>query len=109
MSKEGNNHKKEAPKASTFVANEVENSSALQLCYAWGQVRDQEALILFYLHSTHNFISIELAQRLGILIDKLGPALVAQGAFKGQEGPVTPLIGKLRLHVQGYLDQRSSM
>ena len=27
------------------------------------------------------------------------------GAFKGQQVPVTPLIGKLCLHVQGYVDQ----
>ena len=41
---------------------------------------------------------------MGISTAKQGPALAAQGAFKGQEVPVTPLIGKLRLHVQGYLD-----
>ena len=35
----------------------------------------------------------------------MGPALDAMGAFKGQQVPVTPLIGKLRLHVQGYVDQ----
>ena len=41
---------------------------------------------------------------MGISTDELGPALEACGAFKGQEVPVTPLIGKLRLHVQGYTD-----
>ncbi|MCO5573570.1 hypothetical protein L7F22_027342 [Adiantum nelumboides] len=34
-----------------------------------------------------------------------GTALEASGAFKGQHVPVTPLIGKLRAHVQGYVDQ----
>ena len=29
----------------------------------------------------------------------------ADGAFKGQEVSVTPLIGKLRLHVQSYVDK----
>ena len=33
---------------------------------------------------------------------ELGLELEQHGAFKGQEVPVTPLIGKLRLHVQGY-------
>ena len=59
------------------VANEVEDPNASRLCYAWGRVRDQEALILFDPGSTHNFISIELAQRLGISSDELGPALAA--------------------------------
>ena len=33
--------------------------------------------------STHNFISVELAQRLGISIEEMGPSLEAMGAFKG--------------------------
>ena len=35
----------------------------------------------------------------------MGPTLNVDGAFKGQEVPVTPLIGKLRIHMQGYVDQ----
>ncbi|MCO5588831.1 hypothetical protein L7F22_042791 [Adiantum nelumboides] len=35
----------------------------------------------------------------------MGDAMKADGAFKGQEVSVTPLIGKLRLHVQGYVDK----
>ena len=35
----------------------------------------------------------------------MGLALEARGAFKGQQVPVTPLIGKLRIHVQDYVDQ----
>ena len=42
--------------------------------------------------------------KMGITTQELGPALEAHGAFKGQEVPVTPLIGKLRLHVQDYSD-----
>ncbi|MCO5570274.1 hypothetical protein L7F22_023993 [Adiantum nelumboides] len=57
------------------------------------------------LRSIHNFISIELAQKLGIQTEEMGTALEASGAFKGQYVPVTPLIGKLRVHVQGYVDQ----
>lgn len=88
----GNNHKKEALEALVVVSNKIEDPKASHLCYAWGRVRDQEALVLFYPGSAHNFIFIELAQKLGILTDKLGPALAMQGAFKGQEGSVTPLI-----------------
>ena len=29
----------------------------------------------------------------------------ASGAFKGQEVAITPLIGKLRIHIQSYVDQ----
>ena len=56
--------------------------------------------------STHNFISVDLAMRMGISTEELGPALEAHGAFKGQEVPVTPLADKLRLHVQDYMDNK---
>lgn len=55
------NSKKEAPKALAIASNLVDDLVALQLCYAWRRVRDQEALILFDLGSTHIFISRELA------------------------------------------------
>ena len=35
----------------------------------------------------------------------MGDNLNAEGAFKGQKVPITPLIGKLRLHIQGYVDK----
>ena len=35
----------------------------------------------------------------------MGPTLNDDGAFEGQEVPITPLIGKLRIHMQGYVDQ----
>ena len=76
-----------------------------QLCYAWDKVRDQSSLILFDPRSTHNFIFVELAQNLGIRIEELGPALEVRGTFKRQQVPVTPLIGKLCIHVQDYVDQ----
>ena len=37
-----------------------------QLFYSWGKVREHDALILFDPGSIHNFISVELATRLGI-------------------------------------------
>lgn len=37
----------------------------------------------------------------------MGLALEPMGAFKGQQISVTPLIGNLRFHVQGYVDQEN--
>ncbi|WP_165349248.1 retropepsin-like aspartic protease, partial [Enterobacter cloacae complex sp. 4DZ1-17B1] len=75
------------------------------LCHAWGKVREHDAFILFDPGSTHNFISMELATKLGIQSYEMGDVLPADSAFKGQEASVTPLIEKLRLHVQGYVDK----
>ena len=59
------------------------------LC-AWGKIRDQDAFILFDPGANnHNFISIELAQRLGITMEDLGPLLDASGSFTGLEVPAT--------------------
>ncbi|MCO5614642.1 hypothetical protein L7F22_068926 [Adiantum nelumboides] len=55
--------------------------------------------------STHNFISHELAAKLGIQEFEMGDAMKVDGAFIGQDASVTPLIGKLRLHIQGYVDK----
>ena len=75
------------------------------LAYGWGKVRDQDALFLFDPGSTHNFISSELAIKLGVQDFEMGEAMPADGAFKGQEVPVTSLIGKLRFHIQNYVDK----
>ncbi|MCO5609381.1 hypothetical protein L7F22_063607 [Adiantum nelumboides] len=75
------------------------------LSYAWGKVREHDAFILFDPGSTHNFISHELAAKLGIQEFEMGDAMKADGAFIGQDASVTPLIGKLRLHIQGYVDK----
>ncbi|MCO5568549.1 hypothetical protein L7F22_022248 [Adiantum nelumboides] len=37
---------------------------------------------------------------------EMGDAMKADGAFIGQDVYVTPLIGKLRLHIQGYVDKQ---
>ena len=70
-----------------------------------GKVREHDALILFDPGSTHNFISHELATKLGIHDFEMGESMSANAAFKGHEVLVTPLIGKLRLHVQSYVDK----
>ncbi|MCO5573363.1 hypothetical protein L7F22_027132 [Adiantum nelumboides] len=36
---------------------------------------------------------------------EMGDAMKADGAFIGQDASDTPLIGKLRLHIQGYVDK----
>ncbi|MCO5569291.1 hypothetical protein L7F22_023003 [Adiantum nelumboides] len=98
--------RKKTPQATQILYPTKEAKEASQLCFAWGKVRDMNSLILFDPGSTHNFISIELAQKLGIQTEEMGTALEASGAFKGQHVSVTPLIGKLRVHVQGYVDQK---
>ncbi|MCO5568579.1 hypothetical protein L7F22_022278 [Adiantum nelumboides] len=35
----------------------------------------------------------------------MGDAMKGDGAFIGQDASITPLIGKLRLHIQGYVDK----
>ena len=97
--------KKETPQETQVQFPTTASDPATKLCFAWGKVRDQNSLILFDPGSTHNFISVELVQELGIQTEELGAALDAMGAFKGQQVPMTPLIGKLHLHVQGFVDQ----
>ena len=77
----------------------------LQLSYACTKVKEHDALILFDPGSTHNFISTKLATKLVSHDFEMGEVVKADGAFKGQEVLITPLIGKLRLHVQSYVDK----
>ncbi|MCO5604733.1 hypothetical protein L7F22_058903 [Adiantum nelumboides] len=42
---------------------------------------------------------------LGVQDFEMGNAMKADGTFIGQDVSVTPLIGKLRLHIQGYVDK----
>ncbi|MCO5610884.1 hypothetical protein L7F22_065126 [Adiantum nelumboides] len=99
------NTKRETPKVSNVITPSFDDfQEANELCYAWGKIRDQHALILMDPGSTHNIISTELAEKLGIKVGEMGPALEAKGAFKGQEVAVTPLIGKLRVHVQSFVE-----
>ncbi|MCO5566319.1 hypothetical protein L7F22_019996 [Adiantum nelumboides] len=96
----------EQPRASIIEApKEDVHCKGSPLSYAWGKVREHDAFILFDLGSTHNFISHELAAKLSIQEFEMGDAMKADGAFIGQDASVTPLIGKLRLHIQGYVDK----
>ena len=64
----------------------------LSLSYAWGKVREHDALILFDPGYTHNFISTNLATKLGTREFEMGEVIKADGAFQGQEVSITPLI-----------------
>ncbi|MCO5547071.1 hypothetical protein L7F22_000512 [Adiantum nelumboides] len=74
-----------------------------ELCRACGKVKDQEVLIFFDGGAKANFISLELAARLEITPDRMGPPAEAVLATPGKDVAITPVIGKLRLHCQGYL------
>ncbi|MCO5575034.1 hypothetical protein L7F22_028831 [Adiantum nelumboides] len=100
------NARNEQPRASIIEApKEDVHCKGSPLSYAWGKVREHDAFILFDPGSTHNFISHELAAKLGIQEFEMGDAMKVDGAFIGQDASVTPLIGKLRLHIQGYGDK----
>ena len=69
------------------------SQEANQLSYVWGKIWDQHALILMDPSSTHNKISMELAEKLEIKVGDMGPTLEAKGSFKGQEVVDILLIG----------------
>ncbi|MCO5571091.1 hypothetical protein L7F22_024823 [Adiantum nelumboides] len=100
------NARDEQPRASIIEAPKVDvHCKGSPLSYAWGKVREHDAFILFDPGSTHNFISHELAAKLGIQEFEMGDPMKVDEAFIGQDASVTPLIGKLRLHIQGYVDK----
>ncbi|MCO5555335.1 hypothetical protein L7F22_008881 [Adiantum nelumboides] len=100
------NARNEQPRASIIEApKEDVHCKGSPLSYAWGKVREHDVVIIFDPGSTHNFISHELAAKLRIQEFETGDAMKADGAFIGQDASVTPLIGKLRLHIQGYVDK----
>ena len=66
---------------------------------SWDKIRDHHALILCDLGATYNFILEDLARTLGIKIEELGRALHVDQIFEGVSMSVTPLIGKLRVHI----------
>ncbi|MCO5552008.1 hypothetical protein L7F22_005516 [Adiantum nelumboides] len=80
------------------------SSDASELCRAWGKVRDQSVVIFFDPGAKANFISPELASRLGIKSEEMGYTAEAGLACPGHTEAVTPIIGKLRLHIQSYVD-----
>ncbi|MCO5602535.1 hypothetical protein L7F22_056668 [Adiantum nelumboides] len=78
----------------------------LKATLATTKVIEHDALIFFDPGSTDNFISIESANKLGIQEFEMGDDMKVDGAFIGQDLSITPLFGKLRLHIQGYVDKK---
>ncbi|MCO5557190.1 hypothetical protein L7F22_010750 [Adiantum nelumboides] len=61
------NTRNEQPRASMVEApKEDVHCKGSPLSYAWGKVREHDAFILFDPGSTHSFISLEVATRLGV-------------------------------------------
>ena len=77
------------------MENAINESS--ELCRAWGKIRDETTLVFFDLGARANFITPELASKLGIRVDEMGPIGEAGMACPGHTELVTPIIGKLRI------------
>ncbi|MCO5613087.1 hypothetical protein L7F22_067361 [Adiantum nelumboides] len=73
---------------------------------AWGKVRDQEVLVFFDPGAHANFISPELASKLGIRAEEMRMTGEAGLACLGHSEAVIPILGKLRLHIQNYVDAK---
>ncbi|MCO5567677.1 hypothetical protein L7F22_021371 [Adiantum nelumboides] len=136
------------------LVGDQQNVDATELCRAWGKARDQEVLVFFNPGARANFISPELASKLGIRAEEMGmnmspgdsedkedrkgkkpmaglvPDMVSKANFispelasklgirpeemgytaeaglacPGHTDAVTPIIGKLCLHIQSYVD-----
>ncbi|MCO5574795.1 hypothetical protein L7F22_028587 [Adiantum nelumboides] len=77
---------------------------ASELCKAWGKIRDSTVLIFFDPRARANFITPALAAKLGIRPEEMGLEGQADLACPGHSVPVTPILGKLRMHIQSYVD-----
>ncbi|MCO5548592.1 hypothetical protein L7F22_002052 [Adiantum nelumboides] len=86
------------------LVGDQQNVDATELCTAWGKVKDQEVLVFFDPGARANFISPELASKLGIRVEEMGMTREAGLACPGHAESVTPILGKLRLHIQSYVD-----
>ncbi|MCO5577526.1 hypothetical protein L7F22_031357 [Adiantum nelumboides] len=77
------NPRNEQPRASMVEDPKEEvHCKGSPLSYAWGKVREHDAFILFDPGSTHNFISLELATKLGVQDFEMGDAIKPMGIRK---------------------------
>ncbi|MCO5583478.1 hypothetical protein L7F22_037389 [Adiantum nelumboides] len=108
QNKDKSDRKGKKPKPSARLVPDLvgdqQNVDATELCKAWGKVRDQEVLVFFDPGARANFISPELASKLGIRAEEMGMTGEAGLACPGHSEAVTPILGKLRLHIQSYVD-----
>ncbi|MCO5552655.1 hypothetical protein L7F22_006171 [Adiantum nelumboides] len=86
------------------LVGDEQNVDATELCRAWGKVRDQEVLVFYDSGACANFILPELASKLGIHAEEMGMTGEAGLACLGHLEAITPILGKLRLHIQSYVD-----
>ncbi|MCO5562500.1 hypothetical protein L7F22_016127 [Adiantum nelumboides] len=85
------------------IPGSADADASSEPCRAWGQVREQQSLVFFDTGARANFITPQLAEKMGIKTDEMGSAYTASMAAPGHEVAVTPLIGKLQLHIQSYV------
>ncbi|MCO5577201.1 hypothetical protein L7F22_031025 [Adiantum nelumboides] len=89
------------------VEEEIKRSkdTARQLLEASGKLvlMDKMMVKLKEQGARANFITPQLAEKMGIKTDEMGLAYTASMAAPRHEVAITPLIGKLRLHIQGYV------
>ncbi|MCO5559641.1 hypothetical protein L7F22_013242 [Adiantum nelumboides] len=85
------------------ILGSTDADASTQLCRAWGQVRDHRSLVFFDPGARANFITPQLAEKIRIKTDEMGLAYTTSMLAPGLEVAVTPLIGKLRLHIQRYV------
>ena len=93
-------NKKSRPSAGLIpnMVGEQQSRADTELCRAWGKVRDQVG-------AKANFLSPELASQLGIRTQEMGAIHEASLAAPGHSIVVTPIIGKLPIHIQGYVEK----
>ncbi|MCO5548159.1 hypothetical protein L7F22_001617 [Adiantum nelumboides] len=97
--RKGKKPKPSAGLVSDLVGDHQQNMDATELCRAWGKVRNQEVLVFFDPGARANFISPELASKWGICAEEMGMTSEADLACPGHLEPITPILGKLRLHI----------
>ncbi|MCO5549153.1 hypothetical protein L7F22_002619 [Adiantum nelumboides] len=75
-----------------FIGKKSDES--IELCTAWGRYKTR-GRSFFDNGAKANYISLDLATRLGVKLEEMGPQLDASLAAPGHEVAVTPLISKL--------------
>ena len=108
--KDADKTKKKKPSAGLVLdmIGEIKIGESFELFKAWGKVRDQHALVFFDPSAKVNFISPDLATKLGVRLEKMGSLQEASMAAPGSAVPITPIIGKLRCTYRIMLIRKSS-
>ncbi|MCO5568629.1 hypothetical protein L7F22_022328 [Adiantum nelumboides] len=100
--------KEKKPKPSVGLVPDLvgdqQNVDATELCRAWRKVGDQEVLVFFDPGACATFISPELASKLKNRSKEMGMTGETGLACLGHSELVTPILAKLRLHIQSYVD-----